>query len=261
VGKYDETTGKYKIPVISRSKNLINYKNFVSRNQATLPLTINNDGSLDYNGDYYIKINASHLVSGKTYLFDAKYTFDGELVTERMGIFRFVYDDETLSTGAYFGVPITSDATKKIKEIYCYFKSGYTQKYTVKVWDIMLVEGSTPMDYEPYVEPITTNIYLDEPLTINDYIDFRKQQLFKDGVPIDIELPNIPTIKGTTILEIETEIQPSIMGVKYDGKGKNQSLDEDNNIILNSIISSDTETEIDMIVTEINETLDEIIGG
>ena len=33
-----------------------------------------------------------------------------------------------------------------------------------------------------------------------------------------ITLPNIPTIKGTTIFEIDTEIQPSSMYIKYKGK-------------------------------------------
>ena len=34
----------------------------------------------------------------------------------------------------------------------------------------------------------------------------------------DIELPNIPTFKGTTIIEVDTEIQPSNMEVVYKGK-------------------------------------------
>lgn len=33
-----------------------------------------------------------------------------------------------------------------------------------------------------------------------------------------VALPNIPTIKGTTIFEIDTEIQPSSMYIKYKGK-------------------------------------------
>ena len=33
-----------------------------------------------------------------------------------------------------------------------------------------------------------------------------------------IELPNIPTLKGTTVLEIDTTIQPSNLEVVYKGK-------------------------------------------
>lgn len=178
-------------------------------------------------------------------------------------------------------------------------------------------------DYEPYVEPIITNIYLNEPLrkieNYIDYLDFKKGKIFRNvkevrltgneswdllstgniyqmytnnlklnGKPISscasnitsygvttddrmnfglgtflvtngteiafqlkgwtttmsidewkeylkannieahyilnkpveetIELPNIPTIKGTTIIEVDTEIQPSYMEVVYKGK-------------------------------------------
>lgn len=320
----------YKIPVISRGKNLIDYREFRSRNQNLYPLTINNDGSLEYNGDYYIKIDVSHLQSGKTYVFNMKYTFNGELVTAKQGTYRFIYEDGTMTSGSYHGVALATDATKKIKEMYCYFITGSTEKYTVKAWDIILTEGNTVEEYEPYIEPTKTSIYLKEPIRkigdYSDYIDFENKKVVrnikkvmldasnpceinssnpnnlnrfaysiyntgntfetytvlvalcnmlanytqsiswankadtfflqysptgsatmyiyvdKDTYPtidairavIDnkaeiympfkspdevIELPEIPTIKGTTILEIDTEIEPSNMEVIYKGKG------------------------------------------
>lgn len=108
--------------------------------------------------------------------------------------------------------------------------------------------------YEPYgykipvkasngTEEITTNIYLDEPLRkigdYADYIDFENQKLLRNieeidstgTLPLDeslqvlatpteetIELPNVPTIKGTTILSVDTNIQPSNVEVVYKGK-------------------------------------------
>lgn len=209
---------------------------------------------------------------------------------------------------------------------------------TVIFADIMLVEGkynlATLPEYEPYYEPVTTNIYLNEPLRkigdYVDYIDFKnkkvvrniKQKMLDGNVPVlengddwryvegyylvayasseipdiyktrskgyilcdrlvnrtytelysttnvnegistyntstysilirlknnnittkekyyeylnnnpldilyvlatpteeTIELPNIPTHKGTTIIEIDTKIQPSNMEVIYKGK-------------------------------------------
>ena len=52
-------------------------------------------------------------------------------------------------------------------------------------------------NYEPYIEPTTTNIYLDEPIEVNE-----SKELSDTNV-------NIPTINGTNILSIDTTIQPS----------------------------------------------------
>jgi hypothetical protein len=76
-----------------------------------------------------------------------------------------------------------------------------------------------------------------------------------------IELPNIPTLKGTTILSVDTTIQPSNAEVVYMGNGKKQLLEEESNLILNEILATNTETELNMTNTEINKILDEIIGG
>lgn len=82
---------------------------------------------------------------------------------------------------------------------------------------IQLEEGTVATENEPY-KGVTKNIYLDEPLTINDYIDYKKQELSKNGVIINVELPNIPTLEGTTYIEVNTETVPSNMEVVYKGK-------------------------------------------
>lgn len=64
--------------------------------------------------------------------------------------------------------------------------------------------GDMPTDYEPYHEPITTNIYLDEPLGEGQSINYKK-----DG------LPPIPTFKGTSIISADTTIQPSNAEITY----------------------------------------------
>ncbi|MBR6504349.1 MAG: hypothetical protein IKT41_01290, partial [Clostridia bacterium] len=117
--------------------------------------------------------------------------------------------------------------------------------------------GDTPTECVPYGKykipvkvsdelgnSIVTNIYLNEPLRKRgnyvDYIDFGKQKEFRNVVVLDdtgtltieesykgvidnvgtkIELPNTPTFKGTTTIEIDTTIQPSNMEVQYYGKG------------------------------------------
>lgn len=111
-----------------------------------------------------------------------------------------------------------------------------------------LITDTNDINYGKYKIPVivgntTTNIYLDEPLrkvgNYSDYIDFKNQKEFRNVIVNDdtgtqtiensytgttdssgtsISLPNIPTIKGTTIFEIDTEIQPSSMYIKYKGK-------------------------------------------
>lgn len=57
-------------------------------------------------------------------------------------------------------------------------------------------------DYEAYHEPTTTNIYLDEPLEENESISLSDTNV------------NIPTIRGTNVLSIDTTVQPSNVYVK-----------------------------------------------
>ena len=87
--------------------------------------------------------------------------------------------------------------------------------------NVMLWEGSSNVSvYEPYGCKIpivcgetTTNIYLDEPLGENESIS-----MSDTGV-------SIPTINGTNILTVDTEVQPSKMYIKYGGSSNvNQSL-------------------------------------
>ena len=104
----------------------------------------------------------------------------------------------------------------------------------------------------------------------NDFIAWVKEK-YNEGKPVkvygvlatpteeDIELPNIPTIKGDCILSVDTSIQPTNIEVIY--KGKLETLDTETNDILNSIIASTSSTKVDMTDIEINKILDEIIGG
>ena len=57
-------------------------------------------------------------------------------------------------------------------------------------------------DYEAYHEPTTTNIYLDEPIEANESISLSDTNV------------NIPTIRGTNVLTVDTTIQPSNVYVK-----------------------------------------------
>ena len=66
----------------------------------------------------------------------------------------------------------------------------------------MLVKGATAPDiYEEYTAT-TTNIYLDEPIEENESISLSDTNI------------NIPTIRGTNILTVDTTVQPSKVLIK-----------------------------------------------
>ena len=96
--------------------------------------------------------------------------------------------------------------------------------YNTYIRNIMLVEGSTAMNYEPYGCKIpvtltagsteTTDIYLDAPLAksgdIADYIDYATQKRRNsDGTESSVKLPEIAVAVGTNTLTVGTEVQPS----------------------------------------------------
>jgi hypothetical protein len=73
--------------------------------------------------------------------------------------------------------------------------------------------------------------------------------------------------KGNNAISLIMKGRQSIQAIKkglitvYEYKGNIPLLDEKNNLILNSILATDTPTELDITYAEINEILDEIIGG
>ena len=234
---------------------------------------------------------------------------------------EFLYTDGTKSTVAISKpgtiYKFTTTSGKTLKQIRGAYMWGIMRYIDLTV--TQLEEGTTATAYEPYYEPVTTNIYLNEPLRKvgdkSDYIDFESGKVIrrikelkltnvnykytwlgKNGVSIGdmldgiynrpkglcnretrftangnektsiwlgannptlywigildylgfttleemnewlannptyiyygsnktseetIELPNIPTNKGTTIIEVDTNILPSNMEVEYYGK-------------------------------------------
>lgn len=84
---------------------------------------------------------------------------------------------------------------------------------------LMLNVGSTPLPYEPYHTPVTTPIYLPEPIKMvgseAEYIDYAEQKMHRIGADdIDVTLPALPTIKDTNTMSIDTTVQPSRMDIK-----------------------------------------------
>lgn len=227
----DINYGKYKIPVIVGGNNKFNINTTSDVNQYnakkfgklgktyTVSLT-DKDTSVDISG-FYLAVT------------------DGSIYSGHVENFGYLIKDGSIELNN-----ITTLTNKDQ-----YYLAVYPN--TQDVWDkiatrfnIMIVEGDRAKEYESYIQPTTTNIYLDEPLRkigdYADYIDFRNQKEFRNVIVNDdtgtqtiensytgttdssgtsISLPNIPTIKGTTIIDCNTEIQPSKMEVDYLRRG------------------------------------------
>lgn len=157
----DVNYGKYKIPIVQRGINLFD-KNKVS------PGYIN-----DANGEY------KFVADGSTYASDY-------IEIPENQAFYITYTTTHMWAAAY-------DENKQfVKGIYGYgakimpANSKYI-RITVRAdyIDTMQVQlGSEAAPYEPYVEPVTTNIFLDEPLhklgDYADYIDFKENKVVRN---------------------------------------------------------------------------------
>lgn len=86
--------------------------------------------------------------------------------------------------------------------IYIYVQSGYTCD-NLTFYPMIRKTDIEDDTYEPYRNPITTNIYLDEPLTEGESIS-----MSDTGIAI-------PTINGTNILTVDTQVQPEKVYIKY----------------------------------------------
>lgn len=102
---------------------------------------------------------------------------------------------------------------------------------------LMLNLGSTALPYEPYGYklPMTVSdgdklhcipVYIGEnQLDAGEYVSFSEQKIYRDVggtlTPTDppVPLPEIPTIKGETVMDYDGDPKPSQMYVKYKGKG------------------------------------------
>lgn len=100
----------------------------------------------------------------------------------------------------------------------------------IKYKNLMLVEGTAALPYEPYGYKInitnltiTISIYLDSPLSKSgndsDYIDYKTQKRYNiDETEETVNLPALPTFSGTNTMSVGTTVQPS--GVELRGRIK-----------------------------------------
>ncbi len=161
VGTYNEETGKYGIEVKNTGKNLYNYS-FMRPSYSIF--TNNNDGSFTLNGSISNNQSYSLTSSSKVYLTPNTYTIS---INDYLSNGSFIYLYNSTS-GKY----LTSEMGKSLKSFtFTITENSYLSftlvlisgDYSNSTYYIMLNEGSTALDYEPY-KSASLLFQLDQPL-------------------------------------------------------------------------------------------------
>lgn len=108
--------------------------------------------------------------------------------------------------------------------------SGYDPTIAggISISNIMLNSGSSALPFEPYgykipfitsaedgTESITTPIYLPTPLYSGEVIRSDGTITRSDGTTETFTAPQIPTLSGTTVIDVDTAVKPTEMYAKY----------------------------------------------
>ena len=178
-----ENYGKYEIPIKVSGKNLFSKQDYEG---------VVNWGSSNFG---IVKVNVE---KNKYYTFSLKsferidpieggnivmYIYNNEALAETGRVATFLLNNTGTSEPAYnpFKVNINSGDNTEL-----YFKIRNTSgtSTNIKVNGMMLEKGASVTAFEPYIEPINTSVYLDEPLRkvgeVSDYLDFVNQRVVRN---------------------------------------------------------------------------------
>ena len=222
----DETApnyGKYKIPVTVSGKNLLPppaSSETITQNGITF--TANEDGTYTIKGTT-ATVTAYQFRLKNEFIFPTFLGFGGHAVLHlnnnpaplNSSTIVFWYNNTQI---IYFSlannqrIVTASEAlnNKKVNRIGLYVAKNATVNVTLR--PAIYFDITTLTDFVPYVDPITTNIYLNEPLSEGESISMSDTRI------------SIPTVDGTNILTVDTEVQPSEVYIKYGSGNVNQSL-------------------------------------
>lgn len=203
----DDNYEKYAIPVVIEGKNIM---------QSTgNPSTIRGV-KWEYRSDGAVtgtRTSANENVSDFTYFNN---------VTIPAGSYIFSYADaESTPTGSTYQASITINGQNRWGTTDYSFtvSEPATIRVVLRVYPAFdgtavfkpMLRRSVVTDgtFVKYQTPVTANIYLDEPIDENEYIDFREQRCYRsDNTSEIISLPALPSIDGTNVLFVNTEVQP-----------------------------------------------------
>ena len=181
--KSDVNFGKYKIPVVQRGVHIVNPMGFVgnalsyNEDDKTYTFKWDTDRFSAYNR------NCSVIPVGSKIYIGVKW-IDSNTNKEQIGVMVYHTD----GTQSYYSIGKTwvSNITvvKPVAHISLFFNNTTESKGCwVKFKDLIVCYQSEFTQYEPYIEPVTTNIYLNQPLrkvgNYTDYIDFKENKVVR----------------------------------------------------------------------------------
>ena len=198
----------YKIPVVTRGKNLLKLKEVnltikgvevsVKNNSITVKGVAKEDGGRTvYLSESFVLQPGTYFISGdivNSMVYCLTNKSNGNAVVVSHSTSKFTLTEKT---EVAFGLN---------------FISGASYDATVNV---MLNEGDKILPYEPYHEPITTPIYLPTPLYSGEVMRSDGTITRSDGTTETFTAPQIPTINGTTVIDVDTAVKPTEMYTKY----------------------------------------------
>lgn len=206
VGEYDESTGKYKIPIKVSGKNLFD----VSKcENGTISFTTgaNHNQTPRVRSDYiYLKAGTYCIStvgsSNGVYFGDYCHTYSQKDESTWHGTIK---NGTAIYTGTrhYRTFVLDKDCYIRLILLPTSTSTVVLDSTNVSNYRPQLEEGTTATIYEPYHEPITTNIYLDEPLRkVGDYADY-------------VDLENGKVVRNITYERIDTVTTKSSTGLVF----------------------------------------------
>lgn len=204
-----EHAGEYKVDVTVKGKNFFDGEIEQGGYNGS---GLNIDNTLRVRSTNYIPVVGGetynlHALSKSSLIIHVSYYTKNDYTTQRFGCI-----DWTQNT-----VFTTPSNCKYIRFLFRTLQDSVITPDDIS--NIMLNAGSTPLPYEPYHTPVTTPIYLPEPIKMvgdeAEYIDYAEQKMHRIGADdIDVTLPALSTIKGTNTFSVNTSIQPSNIYIK-----------------------------------------------
>ena len=185
----------YKIPVVTRGKNLWYLQSSYS---FTTYYIINVNIKAGHYLSYIIETNGTTGSQGET---GCQLTFLDN--TTQYFIFN-----------ANYRTSIFLSKDVKIVKVYAGKDYSTSVGFTATVSKIM-VSANADDSYEPYHEPITTPIYLPTPLYSGEVMRSDGTITRSDGTTETFTAPQILTLNGTTVIDVDTAVKPTEMYAKY----------------------------------------------
>lgn len=235
VGDYDESTGKYLIPITITGKNLLN-NNYQSEVYNGITVTVNADKSITlngtatdncticiYNGGHSLVTAAYQIIENGNYILSGAH--EGQTTSTYMLSYR--YDDAIGSNSSVLGrvpvdgVPIdnTSGAYRYLGVYIAVWSGATVNNVTFRP---MLRKVNTSDTYEPPFNKSVT-LSIDTPLGAGDTLT-----LNDTGV-------DIPIRNGLNTISINTSVQPSEVTIYTNESGERHSgkiMDNSNNTLV-----------------------------